>query len=65
MASNGTFAYLGQDMMSAAIKDFSQMFKTYLPDIVNSNPELQKKLERYVSQSNVWQQEVVNTFRNR
>ena len=41
------------------------MFKTYLPDIVNSNPELQKKLERYESRSNVWQQEVVNTFRNR
>jgi hypothetical protein len=65
MASNGTFAYLGQDMMSAALIDFSQMFKTYLPNIVNSNPELQKKLERYESRSNVWQQEVVNTFRNR
>ena len=65
MASNGTFAYLGQDMMSAALIDFSQMFKTYLPNIVNSNPELQKKLESYESRSNVWQQEVVNTFRNR
>jgi hypothetical protein len=54
MASTGTFAYLGQDMMAAAIKDFSQMFKTYLPEVVNNNPDLQKKLERYKSRTNVW-----------
>ena len=64
MASN-TFAYLGQDMMSSALTDFSQMFRTYLPNIVSANPELQKKLQRYESKSNVWQLEVVNTFRNR
>ena len=64
MASN-TFAYLGQNMMSSALTDFSQMFRTYLPNIVSANPELQKKFERYESKSNVWQLEVINTFRNR
>jgi hypothetical protein len=46
-------------MMAAAIKDFLQMFKTYLPEVINNNPELQKKLERYESRTNVWQQEYI------
>jgi hypothetical protein len=41
------------------------MFRTYIPHIVSAHPDLQKKLERYESKSNVWQLKVINTFRNR
>ena len=52
-------------MVSSALTDFSQMFGTYISHIVSAHPDLQKKLERYESKSNVWQLEVINTFRNR
>ena len=64
LASN-TFSYLGQDMVSSALTDFSQMFRTYISHIVSAHPDLQKKIERYESKSNVWQLKVINNFRNR